>query len=348
MSLDAIILAPSGGLGGGIERYVETLQWAFASQGVTCSRFNLVGSGAVAQIRLAAQALDAVRKINNPTRIVLAHPNLLPIGGFLARQRNICGVSVICHGTDAWGSKSWPRRRVQKHVMRRPFMRVVAASGFTGGAICTSSASTVLPPGLSAPWFDTLVAAQRATPQASEIQVVTAFRLGDWRAKGFPQLLQAMEMLDRPSIKLVVCGSGHPPPDLMEKAARYPNCTVRSALSDDDLAMQLASAHIFVLATRTRVGRSPSGEGFGLALLEAQVAGTPVVAPAFGGSHDAYLDGVTGLAPQDESSEALAITLRNLLIRPEQLAEMSRQAAHWAQEVFAPERYAQLAVRRLL
>ena len=119
-------------------------------------------------------------------------------------------------------------------------------------------------------------------------------------------------------------------------------------LTDQDLARQFASADLFVLATRTRPGRQPSGEGFGLVLLEAQVAGTPVVAPAYGGSHDAYIHGVTGDAPIDETASALGDVLDRLLRDPDQLARMSKHAAEWARECFAPDRYAALAVDRLL
>jgi glycosyltransferase involved in cell wall biosynthesis len=83
-------------------------------------------------------------------------------------------------------------------------------------------------------------------------------------------------------------------------------------------------------------------------LLEAQVAGTPVVGPAFGGSSDAYIENVTGVAPIDESAGALANVLNDLLEDPQRLEQMSRRATEWAREAFAPERYAQLAVAKLL
>jgi glycosyltransferase involved in cell wall biosynthesis len=102
------------------------------------------------------------------------------------------------------------------------------------------------------------------------------------------------------------------------------------------------------LATRTSHGRHASGEGFGLVLLEAQAAGTAVIAPAHGGSSDAYVEGVTGVAPTDETAEALARVLDELLGNPARLAWMGKRAADWARESFAPERYAQLAARRLL
>ena len=157
--------------------------------------------------------------------------------------------------------------------------------------------------------------------------MTTAFRLADWRNKGLPELMNVIGALDRSDVHLTVCGSGDPPPDLWRHMQRREYCSLRPGLSDGELADQLAGSDLFVLATRTRHGRRPSGEGFGMVLLEAQVAGTPVVAPAYGGSHDAYLDQVTGASPTDESEEALVRTLTGLLRDPDRLARMGRRAA---------------------
>jgi glycosyltransferase involved in cell wall biosynthesis len=160
--------------------------------------------------------------------------------------------------------------------------------------------------------------------------------------------VEAVTALGRPDVCLTICGSGNPPAGLLRIVSEYSWCTLRPGLSDDDLARELAAADLFVLATQTRSGRGSVGEGFGLVLLEAQAAGTPVVAPAYGGSHEAYVEGVTGVAPADESAEALARTLDDMLKDPERLVWMGRHAAQWIRQAFAPEHYAQLAVRRLL
>ena len=177
---------------------------------------------------------------------------------------------------------------------------------------------------------------------------MTAFRLADWRVKGLHRLLMALTALGRQDIYLTICGSGDPPIDLLRLVSEHPWCRVRPGLSDDDLARELAAADLLVLASQTRSGRRAVGEGFGLVLLEAQVAGTPVVAPAHGGSREAYIDGITGVAPADESVESLTSTLDDLLKDPAGLASMGSRAAEWAREAFAPERYARLVVRRLL
>jgi phosphatidylinositol alpha-1,6-mannosyltransferase len=152
--------------------------------------------------------------------------------------------------------------------------------------------------------------------------------------------------LGRPDVCLTICGSGDPPSDLLRLVSEYPWCVLRPGLRDDDLARELAAADLFVLATRS--GRGVVGEGFGLVLLEAQVAGTPVIAPAYGGSHEAYIEGVTGVAPSDESAEALTRTLHDLLKDPARLAWMGGHAVQWTRQAFDPERYAQLTAGRLL
>ena len=154
-----------------------------------------------------------------------------------------------------------------------------------------------------------------------------------------------MTALGRPDVCLTICGSGNPPADLLRLVSEHSWCVLRPGLSDDDLARELAAADLFVLATQTRSGRGSVGEGFGLVLLEAQAAGTPVIAPAYGGSHEAYVEGVTGVAPADESAEALTRTLDDLLKDPARLAWMGGHAAQWTRQAFAPEHYAQLAVQ---
>ena len=202
--------------------------------------------------------------------------------------------------------------------MKRPGVRVVAISSFTAGALAGDCQSTILPCALSPKWFEKLVAASTAAQYPTQgVQLVTAFRLADWREKGLPQLIEAVTAQRRTDIRLTICGSGKPPPDLLRLIASHDWCTLRVALTDGELAIELASADLFVLATRTRTGRHANGEGFGLVLLEAQVAGTPVIAPAYGGSSDAYMDGFTGVSPNNESAEALATAINEMLEDPD-------------------------------
>ena len=344
-----LLLSPSRGLGGGIERYVATVEWALAAEGVDCQRLDLMGHGARAHARLLAQGRTILRADSEPTRLVVAHRSLLPVAALLARESAACGMSALYYGSEMWGSRWRPRRELERRLMRGAGMRAVAISNFTAGALIGDCLATILPPALSREWLDTLAAAAAGRPDRGPgIRLVTTFRLAEWRTKGLPQLVEAVTAIGRPDVCLTICGSGNPPADLLRIVSEYSWCTLRPGLSDDDLARELAAADLFVLATQTRSGRGSVGEGFGLVLLEAQAAGTPVIAPAYGGSHEAYVEGVTGVAPADESAEALTRTLDDMLKDPERLVWMGRHAAQWIRQAFAPEHYAQLAVRRLL
>jgi glycosyltransferase involved in cell wall biosynthesis len=346
---NVLLLAPSAGLGGGIERYVATVEAAFARCDVPYRRLDLMDAdrrhGVVTKVRFAREARRALRASSSPTRLVVALCNLLPVVRLVSDLPQYAGATVILHGRELWCSGPVRGHR----MMRRPDVRVVAASNFSAGALAPTCRANVLHPGVSAAWYDTLVSAgTRATRRPGELHLVTAFRLGSWRDKGLGTLLAAIGLLDDPRVRLTVCGNGPVPADLRATLERLPWCRVRSGLTDQQLAQQLADADLFVLATRTRRGSDSSGEGFGLVLLEAQLAGTPVVTPAYGGSGEAFEPGLTGLAPLDETPEALAAVLDALLRDQCRRAEMGRAAAAWSRARFEPAAHSRHLVRMLL
>jgi glycosyltransferase involved in cell wall biosynthesis len=67
-------------------------------------------------------------------------------------------------------------------------------------------------------------------------------------------------------------------------------------------------------------------EAYGMAMLEAQAAGVPVVSVADRGVPDVVLDGGTGLLATDRSAQALADLARGLLVDPLRRAAMGRAA----------------------
>jgi phosphatidylinositol alpha-1,6-mannosyltransferase len=344
-----LLLAPSHGLGGGIERYLETIEFVFNARQIKSRRINLERPGYMGHLKMLLDSRAALADIAEPVRIVVGHRALLPVATLLARRDIVRGVSIVCHGSEVWDSRWRPRRIVERWLMHRPDVRVVAVSSFTAGSLASECRATVLAPGLSREWFDVLVGAAQArgaaTPRA---ELVTVFRLANWREKGLPELVSAIEALAGDEIRLTVCGSGEPPPDLVRFISGRRWCVLRHNVPDQELARELAAADLFVLATRTRSGRHASGEGFGMVIMEAQVAGIPVVAPAFGGSSDAYLDGITGIAPSEQTTVALSRTIAGMLADRSRLAWMAERSGEWARLSFAPERYADMACRRLL
>ncbi len=347
-----ILMAPSHGLGGGIERYTETIEEAFISQNIKFQRHDLYRpwqrAKASAHARMYAASRNYLRGSTGQTQLALMHRSLLPVALVLAKRFRICGISVVCHGNDVWG-RSQVRRNVEDRLMCRPEVRIIANSTFTAGALARVDPVTILPPGISGDWFRTLVEASGlAKPVCPGTKLVTAFSLARWREKGLLQLLEAVKSLGREDISVTVCGTGEPSGDLLQVLREYRNCSLRVGLSPAELAYQFAAADIFVLATQARTTPNAFYESFGLVLAEAQIAGTPVVAPALGGSRDAIVAQQTGLIPKNQSTEALAEVLDQLLKDPQRVADMGAMAANWAREVFAPDRYALRAIDALL
>ena len=219
---------------------------------------DLSGPGAGAHARLLARGRTILRADPAPTRLVVAHRTLLPVAALLAQDSAACGVSVLCHGSEIWDSRWRPRRYLERRLMRRASVRMVAASNFTAGALMRDCHATVLPPGLSREWFDVLAAAASGmADRGPGIRLATAFRLAEWRTKGLPQLVEAVTALGRPDVCLTIFGSGNPPADLLRLVSEHSWCTLRPGLSDDDLARELAAADLFVLATQRGAAAAP-------------------------------------------------------------------------------------------
>ena len=71
-------------------------------------------------------------------------------------------------------------------------------------------------------------------------------------------------------------------------------------------------------------------EAFGVALIEAQASGVPVVAGNSGGVADIIAPGVTGILAPPGDAEALAAALRELILDPARRAAMATAALHKA------------------
>src|ERR1017187_3261078 len=80
-----LIMAPSRGLGGGIERYIETLDWALADQKISSMRIDLNRSGLRAQLIMLGKARALLRESPARTRLVVGHRSLMPVATLLAR-----------------------------------------------------------------------------------------------------------------------------------------------------------------------------------------------------------------------------------------------------------------------
>jgi glycosyltransferase involved in cell wall biosynthesis len=94
--------------------------------------------------------------------------------------------------------------------------------------------------------------------------------------------------------------------------------TYRGGLGDDAVADALAGADLFLWPA--------INEAFGMALLEAQASGLPVVAGASGGVDGIVVPGTTGLLAPPGDVEAFAAAARTLLLDPGIRAAMGAAA----------------------
>ncbi|WP_239330225.1 glycosyltransferase family 4 protein [Frankia sp. CiP3] len=292
-----------------------------------------------------ARALAAARRHPPVGCLLIGHPALIPVAVPVAARARPRRSFVTFYGADIWGTTSLRRMLLTRFSGASP----LTISSFSAGALLSLGLPAVLPPGIDPLWRRTLLEVPRQSSTDHVPIVLSVCRLSDWRGKGLVELAGAVEEVRERlgEVRLIVAGQGPAPSELVELLARTQG-DLRVSPSDSQLAELYAKADLFALCTRTRVKPPSSGEGFGIVLVEAQLAGCPVVAPFSGGSADAYISGLTGWSPAEESTAALADLVLRLLSDPTRLAEAGQRARDWARTATEPAAYAEQACRLLL
>ncbi|MDT3446470.1 glycosyltransferase family 4 protein [Pseudofrankia sp. BMG5.37] len=306
------------------------------------------GAQLAARVDVARRAAGAARRFGHLDALVAGHPSLLKAAAGAASLGGARRVPVLCYGADIWRMPPTDRALLARH----PLVYPVTVSSFSAGALAGTRLARLLPPGVPAGWRAALLAeGARRRPQPPVPTVLSVFPLTAWADKGLPTLLAALETAraELGRVRLVVAGHGPAPGALHELLSAPPDTELHESPEDETLARLYATADLYALCTRTRTGGTrPSGEGYGLTLLEAQLAGCAVVGPAHGGSRDAYQEGVTGVTPVDESPRALAQVLVGLLRDRARLTRIGRRGAEWAESVTRPDDHLRAVFQTLL
>ena len=154
---------------------------------------------------------------------------------------------------------------------------------------------------------------------APRLIVVAMMRHGD-KLESYRLLAAALaQLLDVPwSLDIVGDGSARAEVEaaLAPLGARV---TYHGAFDAAGVAAALAGADLFVWPA--------INEAFGMALLEAQASGLPVVAGASGGVGDIVVPGTTGLLAPPGDADAFAAAVRRLILDPAVRAAMGLAAA---------------------
>jgi len=82
-------------------------------------------------------------------------------------------------------------------------------------------------------------------------------------------------------------------------------------------------------------------EPFGMVIIEAMAAGTPVIAANRGGPRDIVRDGETGLLVDPTDEETLASAIRSLLQNPDRARALAEAGRDRARRMYGSERYAE-------
>lgn len=143
--------------------------------------------------------------------------------------------------------------------------------------------------------------------------------------KGLRYLLEAFALLleGRRDLRLIVVGPGQPDPvcaSLIERVGRHGSCMARlvGPVSDEDLPRYYASADVFC-------SPATGGESFGIVLLEAMAAGTPLVASNIAGYRDVVAHERNGLLTPPRDPGAIAAAIARVVDQPD-LAQRLRDA----------------------
>ena len=148
-------------------------------------------------------------------------------------------------------------------------------------------------------------------------------------------LVEALEKLAArwPGLRLVIIGAGDSLPALTERVAASP-VAARIALLGQrhDARLLMAGFDLFALCS--------DSEGFSVALLEAGIAGCPVVATDVGGNAEILADGKHGLLVNAGDGNALAAAIDTILCDRDSAAGRARLLQHWVIERCSRERMA--------
>lgn len=219
---------------------------------------------------------------------------------------------ITWHGYDA---NVLPRQRgagMYKELFSGPYLHTVGSPFMENRLVelgCQRNNITRIPMGVDLEKFTYVT---RESHSGCALRIISIGRLDEM--KGHCYLIHAVAKLiaDGLSVVLKIVGDGPLRSDLKAQIISYgaeDYITLLGGLTSDSVRQELEAADLFVLAgieaTNGRV------ETQGVALIEAQATGLPVVSTPVGGVPSSLIDGVTGTlcAPKDVTALVSAMKL---------------------------------------
>ncbi len=171
------------------------------------------------------------------------------------------------------------------------------------------------------PFLDARPFVSAIRPQPPEIPTLLAVAMmrDDVKRELYRILAEALHRLVDLPWRLLLVGDGAARPAVEAMFAPLgQRVALLGEVSPIELPQVYAAADLYVWPA--------CNEAYGMALLEAQAAGAPVVAGREGGVADIVEDGVTGRLVEPRSTSALASTIRALLLDPARRRAMGHSA----------------------
>ena len=285
---------------------------------------------AVAGVRAATGLRRVVRQVGADVLYV----NTVTLPWWLTAGR-LARVPTLCHVHEAEDQDPWPVRAALGAPLLQAHRLIVISRA--------ASAAAEVVPGLrrrarliynGVPQPETAVTAGSPGP-AFRLAVVG--RLSPRKAPHVALEAVALLRAQGREVTLEVCGTAFAGYEAYESE-------LRERAEQDDLrgAVQFSGyvSPIWSVLERADVVVAPSlREPFGNAVVEAQLAGRPVVAAAALGHLETIEDGVTGLLTPPGDAEALARAVATLMDDPSRAASMGERARLEARRRFSVERY---------
>jgi phosphatidylinositol alpha-mannosyltransferase len=258
--------------------------------------------------------------------VVHAHEPLAPTVGWDAMTFRGAPVVGTFH---AYSTQAFPNYAATLLGARRRFNQLAARIAVSEAAAWTGRRwfggdYVVVPNGV-----DLEAAPQGPKPPSEQLRLLFVGRAEE--RKGLPVLLAAFQALvEHVPSRLTVVGAD--PAEICRRVADpelMSHIDVLGKVSDSVLWRQLGEADILCAPSLT-------GESFGMVLIEAMAAGTPVIASAIAGYSDVVSNGVDGILVPPADPQALAEELQLLAHEPERMVAMGEAGRRSAERYTWP------------
>lgn len=255
--------------------------------------------------------------------VILSHIHLLTVGYFIKKLSPSVKLVLLAHGIEVW--KPFNNRKRQ---MLRAADTVLCVSNFTrqkiidlhgvqpGRCIVLNNCLDPFLP-LPLPGKKSALLSARYGLQPGDSILFTLTRLSfAEQYKGYDQVIRAMHLLQAkmPHLKYLLAGKYDPEEKtridaLVQSAGLQQNVIRPGFISDDELPAHFALCDLFIMPS--------SGEGFGIAFIEALYYGLPVIAGNADGSPDALLNGRLGQLVDPGNVPGIAQAIQHILQNPD-------------------------------